>query len=247
MANPWFKFYANDYLSEPKLKGVSTAKKSCFITALCYAANYEGNLDTRDITSDLIKIEAGVRLGGPEWDEVGDIFEWLTEKRFGHMENEVFVFKNWGVRQVMTPYERVKKYREKMKNDNENDNAVITAEQNRTDKKRTEEYFDRFWEKYPKKIGKADALRAFRKIKPDEELTSRIISAVESHMKTDQWKDNDGRYIPYPATFLNRAQWEDEIAPKKKEPKILNWEKTEKGMRPVYEPSEFAKSLNKRI
>lgn len=107
--------------------------------------------------------------------------------------------------------------------------------------------FDRFWEKYPKKIGKADALRAFKKVNPSEELTNRIISAVESHRKTDQWKDNDGRYIPYPATFLNRAQWEDEIAPKNKEPKILDWEKTDRGMKPVYEPSEFAKSLNKRI
>lgn len=107
--------------------------------------------------------------------------------------------------------------------------------------------FDQFWDKYPKKIGKADALRAFKKIKPDEELTSRIISSIESHMKTDQWKDNEGRYIPYPATFLNRAQWEDEIAPKKKTPKIVDWEKTPKGMKPVYEPSEFSKSLNKRV
>jgi hypothetical protein len=38
---------------------------------------------------------------------------------------------------------------------------------------------------------------------------------VEAHKQTDQWSNNNGRYIPYAATWLNEGRWEDEIQVKK--------------------------------
>lgn len=95
------------------------------------------------------------------------------------------------------------------------------------------EMFDRVWEVYPKKVGKKDAFRAFEKLNPTEQITQNVISAIESAKETPQWTDNDGRYIPYPATFLNRESFED--APAKKGPRIAKWEQTDKGMKPIYE------------
>lgn len=132
MANPWFKFYAADYLNEVKLKGVSSDRRSCLVTALCYAAVNEGVIDTRYMTSDILKIEAGVKLGGSEWDECGDVYEWLVEREIGVMQGHLFSFKNWFKRQesYLTGAERVRKHRANV--------TDVTLEENREDKNRKE-------------------------------------------------------------------------------------------------------------
>lgn len=70
--------------------------------------------------------------------------------------------------------------------------------------------FDEFWAAYPKKKAKEDARKAWAKIKPDESLGKAIIQAVEESKKTADWKKEKGKYIPYPATYLNGKRWEDE-------------------------------------
>lgn len=95
----------------------------------------------------------------------------------------------------------------------------------------SKELFERVWSVYPKKVGKLAALKAFEKLNPTEEITQNIIFAIESSLKTPQWQENDGRYIPHAATFLNRESFED--APEKKGPRIVDWEQTELGMKPI--------------
>ena len=70
--------------------------------------------------------------------------------------------------------------------------------------------FDEFWREYPKKVGKGDAWKSWKKIHPDESLTSKMLVAVRFQKDCDQWKKDNGQFIPNPATWLNRAQWEDE-------------------------------------
>lgn len=74
-----------------------------------------------------------------------------------------------------------------------------------------EESFSKFWAAYPKKAGKADARKAFAKLRPDKTLLQKILSAIEIQKKSRQWQD--GQYIPYPATWLNGGRWEDETEP----------------------------------
>lgn len=70
--------------------------------------------------------------------------------------------------------------------------------------------FDRFYSEYPRKVKKADALKAWNKIKPSPELEEAIISSViKNKSHNPQWLKNDGQYIPYPSTWLNGKQWED--------------------------------------
>lgn len=71
--------------------------------------------------------------------------------------------------------------------------------------------FDRFWGCYPKKVGKGYAFKVWKKINPSKSLTEQIISAVEEQKKSEQWKKEDGQYIPNPATWLNQGRWEDDL------------------------------------
>lgn len=70
--------------------------------------------------------------------------------------------------------------------------------------------FDEFWKAYPKKSAKQDALKAFRKLNCRAFLP-KIIESLKQHKQCRQWIEEDGRFIPYPATWLNRQSWNDEV------------------------------------
>lgn len=69
--------------------------------------------------------------------------------------------------------------------------------------------FDSFWQAYPKKVAKPNALRAWKKIKPGE--VPAILASIEWHKKGEDWAALGGQFIPYPATFLRNRRWEDEV------------------------------------
>ena len=68
--------------------------------------------------------------------------------------------------------------------------------------------FIKFWDVYPRRISKKDANKAF-------ERAIKIIDFDKLIDITKQFaivvKDNEKKYIPYPATWLNRDGWEDDI------------------------------------
>jgi len=69
--------------------------------------------------------------------------------------------------------------------------------------------FDDFWKSYPKKVNKKEAQAVWNKSKlPSLEI---IISALGKQKQSDQWLRDNGTYIPYPSTWLNREQWNDEL------------------------------------
>lgn len=71
--------------------------------------------------------------------------------------------------------------------------------------------FAEFWSAYPKKVGKRYALTAWGKIRPDADLHEKIMQAVESQKRSEQWRRDNGRYIPNPATWLNGGYWDNEV------------------------------------
>lgn len=75
-----------------------------------------------------------------------------------------------------------------------------------------EELFLKFWKAYPKKVGKQDALKSFKKIKPSKELVDKMVSVIEDAKNTEQWTKNGGQYIPNPSTWLNQGRWDDDIS-----------------------------------
>jgi hypothetical protein len=71
------------------------------------------------------------------------------------------------------------------------------------------DYFPKFWAAYPKKVGKGDALKAWKKIKSPAATYAQIIEALAWQVKQEQWTRENGRFIPNPATYLNQQRWED--------------------------------------
>lgn len=70
--------------------------------------------------------------------------------------------------------------------------------------------FAAFWAAYPKKAGKADALKVWNKLAPDVVLQEQMGKALEVQKQSQQWRKDGGQYIPMPATWLNGRRWEDE-------------------------------------
>jgi hypothetical protein len=78
--------------------------------------------------------------------------------------------------------------------------------------------FDNFWKLYPKKVAKADALKAWKvatKKKTADELLKLTKAYAEGKLPED-------KYIPYPASWLNKGLYESvEVAEAKPLPKLF--------------------------
>jgi len=76
-----------------------------------------------------------------------------------------------------------------------------------------QERFEAFWAAYPRKIGKGDAWTAWRKLRPDSDLSERILASIAAHLHDSQWQKERGQFIPHPSRFLNDRRFEDELTP----------------------------------
>lgn len=70
------------------------------------------------------------------------------------------------------------------------------------------ESFLKFWDKFPKKVGKGAAEKAWQKMKPDLNV---VLVSLEKQKQSEQWRTEKGKYIPHPSTWLNQKRWEDEV------------------------------------
>lgn len=99
----------------------------------------------------------------------------------------------------------------------------VLLDKTREDKKRVEVYsdsdFQRFWVSFPRKVAKLEAWKAWVRLAPDEKLVRQILKSLDSYRQSKAWTDNEGRFVPYPATFLNGRRFDDEL-PKPQESDI---------------------------
>ena len=70
--------------------------------------------------------------------------------------------------------------------------------------------FDRFWQAYPKKKAKQDAMKAWAKLAPDMALCREMSAALKWQKQSEQWTRDGGQYIPHPGKWLRQRLWEDE-------------------------------------
>lgn len=71
--------------------------------------------------------------------------------------------------------------------------------------------FAMFWMNYPKKVDKQKATKAWNKLKPAGQLLADMMAGLERQKATGDWQKDNGKYIPYPAKWLNDRRWEDEV------------------------------------
>jgi hypothetical protein len=71
--------------------------------------------------------------------------------------------------------------------------------------------FEQFWKIYPRHEVKLKARKAFERINPSENVLRDMLQWIEQAKYSQQWQNP--QYIPHPATWLNRRQWEDDVPP----------------------------------
>lgn len=68
--------------------------------------------------------------------------------------------------------------------------------------------FDAWWKLYPRKVSKPEALKAWAKHHLDDpdnfDLCMEVTAAWVRYWKAE---DTAPKFIPYPATYLNRPDW----------------------------------------
>lgn len=77
--------------------------------------------------------------------------------------------------------------------------------------------FPQFWQTYPRKVGKKEALKAWSKLTPEQRL--KAMEALPTHVK--YWKAcrTEKEFIPHAATWLNGWRFDDELEMPEQKPK----------------------------
>ena len=74
-------------------------------------------------------------------------------------------------------------------------------------KKSGDLYFDLFWESYPKRVGRLQALKEWKKLK--DFTIKDVLDGIERWKLSAQWQDI--QFVPDPERFLKYRRWEDEV------------------------------------
>ncbi len=73
-----------------------------------------------------------------------------------------------------------------------------------------DETFAEFWSAYPRREAKGNAEKAWIEHNC-KSILPQILCAIRAAKISEQWTREGGRWIPHPATWLNRRGWEDEL------------------------------------
>lgn len=136
-------------------------------------------------------------------DEQGKIVRWETTLREKpHVENPT----------SGEPHHLVNKERSLVNKDLKTlvDSSNATTAKSYAD----DERFMTFYSSYPRKEKPRDAWKAFKALKPDDQLLEKIIQDVTKRKATHITWQNDKQYISLPATYLRSAEYEGDITTK---------------------------------
>ena len=65
--------------------------------------------------------------------------------------------------------------------------------------------FEKFWDLYPVKVGKEQAWAVWKRLQPDSQ---QVCFALERWRKSRQWSQQQGRFVPRAAKFLEERHFE---------------------------------------
>jgi len=72
-----------------------------------------------------------------------------------------------------------------------------------------QEEFDTFWKDYPRKVGKPNAIKSWKKLNPKLDI---VLASLTEHKNSEQWQNQS--FIPHASTWLNREGWNDQVIKK---------------------------------
>lgn len=208
MKDPAFLFYPNDYIGGTM--GMTFEEKGAYMDLLMLQFN-RGHMTSHMIgqvvgqlfgqIKDKFKVdENGLYYNQRLDDEIKKRQEFVASRKNNISGSNQYSKKRGHMGGHVTSH---------MENEdvNENENVITSV---------NESSFDLFWKQYPRKVDKSNAEKAFKKIKLETGLLNVILDSLECWKKSQDWTKDGGRFIPYPATWLNGKRWEDEAPPRYK-------------------------------
>jgi hypothetical protein len=217
MANSWLRLW-HDMPNDPKWRTISRASKqsissviAVYVHILVIASNANERGRTQNICNE--DIASALDLDCEQVDAIIDAMQ-------GRVLDGDLV-SGWKKRQIEREdggAERARAWRENKKRtqanaserkrtpDTDTDTDTDTDIKNKPSVHVGDE-FARFWDAYPKKVGKVDAKKAWVKNKPP---IDDVLVALLWQSKSDQWLKDGGQYIPNPSTYINQWRWHDE-------------------------------------
>ncbi len=72
------------------------------------------------------------------------------------------------------------------------------------------EEFEQFWNYYPRKVGKLDAIKAFSSVIRQGYKAEDISAGALAFAEMCRREGTEPRFVPYPATWLRAGRWMDE-------------------------------------
>jgi hypothetical protein len=223
---PWSQYYWADWLNEPTLRLCGYAARGLWadMLALMYQSDEPGRLmiNGKAMTPDQL-----AHLRGGTTDEVKSLLAELEGAGVFSRDEGGVIFSRRMVRDsIDRESARQRQQRHRTRDRQQACHAAVTPPsrveakaETETEKKQNRELptahataFAEFWRAYPKKVSKAVAEKAFRKLPNPAELLPVLLQAIAVQKATDQWQKDGGQFIPYPATWLNQCRWEDDPA-----------------------------------
>ena len=123
---PWFKFYGRDYLTDPKISGLTVEERQCWVVLMCLASCEGRDGHIRSLSEDDLMRRAGIEPGGEGWRDTIGVLEKFASEEYGMvtlvtLQNVTgrysVTLKHFAERQTQksSSAERVKRYRERQK------------------------------------------------------------------------------------------------------------------------------------
>ena len=220
---PAFQFYASDYLSSSKVQRMSLEEQGAYVRLLCYCWE-DGSIPSN--FTELAKLCNITRRKIENiWPHLSDCFqvsdipgrlvnaklEAVRLQQIEHRQRQVEhgrigAEKRWGSHSDPTIPPLGKNSSSTSTPTSEEETPIVPC----GDVAYSADFEEFLWKPYPRKTGKGAAYKAWNKIRPSNGTREAIRASIEAHIKTPKWREDGGRYIPNPSTFLNQRRWEDE-------------------------------------
>lgn len=216
--NTWFRMY-NEVHSDPKVQTLPPILFRAWVNLMCLA-NMNG-----DVLPPIKDVAYRLHLSEAKAHEL--ILTLIDKNLFEERTDGNIQPHNWNNRQFKSDVstERVKQFRERQRNvsgtvtetpsdtdtDTDTENPPTVPQKLKRSPAGAGGYsedFEAFFAAYPKKVGKGAAFIAWKK--NGHPVVAQVVATVELAKRTAKWIEDDGRYIPNPATWLNQKRWDDE-------------------------------------
>jgi hypothetical protein len=198
----WFKFYGQEFLTDPKMLSLNVIERSLWITILCLANNTEDGV-IKYITEQKIMMLSGIDVTENYWSESEGFLDKFQELGMITHDNTMITVTHFTKRQneYLSSYERVKRFREKHKIEAKNDNKVKRYLDNaRLDKTRLDKNKEESIKKKPSLEDLTEEIIC--RISQDYHLPMAFVSSKADDLKN--WCASHGKtYKDYPAALRN--------------------------------------------